>query len=62
MVAALPGAGARLADDIGRTAGGAALAAAAGSGWAFAWWQQRRFASILDPSTHARCCGVGLGP
>jgi hypothetical protein len=28
------------------------------SGWVFAWYQQRKFASVLDPALHAKCCGV----
>lgn len=34
------------------------LACVAGSGWIYAWLQARRFARVLDPTLHAKCCIV----
>lgn len=34
-----------------------ATACAGASGWVFAWVQQRKFARVLDPTLHVKCCG-----
>ena len=47
-----------LASTLFRVAWYASMGVLTTSGWVFAWAQQRKFARVLDPTAHVKCCGV----